>query len=74
LQPRQGNITIDGFDRKTRTLEIKRFSAFLPAQPYVYPNFTARRWMKMVADIYEVPPETRDERMERLIRMFDLAE
>ena len=74
LQPREGNVRLDGLDRRTQDLEIKRFSAYLPSNPHVYPNFTARRWMKMMADIYGVPADVRDERTDQLLRMFDLTE
>jgi len=74
LQPRAGSVRIDGLDRRTQDLKIKRFSAFLPSNPHVYPNFTARRWLRMMADIYGLPEETRDQRVDRLLRMFDLAE
>ena len=71
--PIEGSVTIDGRDRLREHLEIRRFSAWLADQPFVYTHFTARKWLAMVANLYGVAPELRDRQIDELLSLFDLA-
>ncbi|MFC2171687.1 ABC transporter ATP-binding protein [Acidobacteriota bacterium] len=72
--PIEGTITIDGLDRRRDHLAIRRFTAWLADQPFMYSHFTGRAWLEMVADIYGVPAETRDIQIEELLEIFDLKD
>jgi ABC-type multidrug transport system ATPase subunit len=71
--PLEGSLTIDGLDRQRDHLAIRRFTAWLPDQPFLYVHFTARGWLKMVADIYGVEPSRRDGQVDNLLAIFDLV-
>jgi len=71
--PAAGQVRIHGLDRKRDHLAICRFTAWLPDQPYLYPSFTGRGWLRMIADIYDVAEATRDQRITELLSIFDLG-
>src|SRR5437016_4371855 len=57
-----GTIAIDGLDRRRDHLAIRRFTAWLADQPFLYAHFTGRGWLEFVADIYDVELAARDAR------------
>lgn len=71
--PVEGSIVIDGLDRRRDHLAIRRFTAWLADQPYLYPHYRGRRFLEMVADIYAVPVECRNRQIDELFAIFDLS-
>ena len=74
LTPIEGRITIDGLDRRRDHLEIRRFTAWLADQPFLYGHFKGRSWLEMVADIYSIRAAKRDEQIGDLLEIFDLED
>ena len=70
--PLEGSVTIDGLDRQRDHLAIRRFTAWLADQPFLYTHFTARRWLEMVAGIYEIDPARSAAQIDELLAVFDL--
>jgi len=75
LTPTSGTALIDGFDVVKQSLEAKARLGYLDEEPFVHPHLTGREFLDYVADLYRMPRGAqRRERMERLLRLFELAE
>ncbi len=70
--PAEGRVTIDGLDRQRDHLAIRRFTAWLGDMPLLYSQFSPRKWLELVADIYDVPRDTRTRRIRELLAAFRL--
>ena len=74
LTPTSGSALIEGFDVVTDPLRAKARLGYLDEEPFVHPHLTGREFLDYVADLYRMPRGAqRSERMERLLRLFDLA-
>ena len=74
LQPTSGRVRLGGFDLAEQAIEAKRISGFVPDRPFLYEKLTALEFLRFCGDLYEVEPRARDERIERLLALFDLGE
>ena len=74
VAPSSGAAAICGHDVVSHPLEAKAMLGYLDEEPFVHPYLTGREFLDYVADLYRMPrgPE-RQERMERLLGMFELA-
>src|ERR1700680_1252957 len=74
LTPTSGRALIDGFDILVQPLQAKARLGYLDEEPFVHPHLTGREFLNYIADLYRMPrgPE-RQQRMERLLRLFELA-
>ena len=70
LEPTAGEATVAGFDCQDR--EMRRHLGFLPEDSPVYEHMTARSYLHFFADLYGVPDETADERIESTLDRLDL--
>ena len=69
----EGTVTIDGLDRLEDDLAIRRFTAYLPPDPALH-GVSIRENLRIIADAYNVDENVFYERMDSLLRMFDLKE
>ena len=75
LRPTSGAAFIEGIDIAADPLEAKARLGYLDEEPFVHPHLTGREFLNYVADLYRMPRGTeRAERMERLLRLFELAD
>jgi ABC-2 type transport system ATP-binding protein len=74
LLPTSGRIRLGGFDLAEHPIDAKRLSGFVPDRPFLYEKLTGAEMLRFCADLYEVEPQTRDARMEKLLDLFDLTE
>jgi ABC-type multidrug transport system ATPase subunit len=72
-EPTSGEIRIDGLDRKTDDLAIRRFTAYLPPDPALH-SLSIRENIRIFAEAYGVEPAEYRRRMDSLLRMFDLKD
>ena len=70
LEPTSGHATVAGFDSRDR--EMRRHLGFLPEDSPVYEHMTARSYLHFFADLYDVPSELADERIESTLDRLDL--
>lgn len=59
-----GNILIDGISIKEKPMECKKKIAYIPDNPDLYGFLTGAAYLNFIADIYKVPLETRNKRIE----------
>ena len=75
IQPiTEGRISICGYDVKTQPVGAKSLIGFVPDHYALYENLTGREYLNYIADIYEVSKEDRDERINRYVTRFELAD
>lgn len=59
-----GNILIDGISIKEKPMECKKRIAYIPDNPDLYGFLTGAAYLNFIADIYKVPLEIRNKRIE----------
>ncbi len=75
IQPiTSGSIRVCGYDVEKEPIEAKRLIGFVPDQYALYEKLTGREYVNYIADLYEVPNEERQERIEHYVSLFDLKD
>ena len=59
-----GNILIDGISIKEKPMECKKKIAYIPDNPDLYGFLTGAAYLNFIADIYKVPLDIRNKRIE----------
>ncbi|KAA0764307.1 ABC transporter ATP-binding protein [Bacillus sp. SH5-2] len=68
----KGTITINGKDSMKNPMEAKRTFGYVPDSPDMFLRLKGIEYLNFMADMYEVPKEVRQERIESLAKKFDL--
>ena len=74
LQPTAGTAIIAGHDILQEPLKVKAAVGYLAEQPFAYAKLSGREFLRFVAGLYRVDPTLQEERIERLLGLFDLQE
>ena len=69
----EGEITIDGHPMQGDAIEAKRVTAFLPDNPDLYEFLTGVAYLAFIADLYDIPKETREARIKKYADAFELT-
>ncbi|MES5927629.1 ABC transporter ATP-binding protein [Bacillus cereus group sp. MG9] len=68
----KGIITINGKDIMKNPMEAKKTFGYVPDSPDMFLRLKGIEYLNFMADMYEVPKEVRQERIESLAKKFDL--
>jgi ABC-2 type transport system ATP-binding protein len=74
LNPDEGDIFIDGANIRDNPIEAKKKIGYVPDNPNLYERLTGVEYLKFMADIYQVPPDLREERIGHYLEMFELKD
>lgn len=74
LRPTEGTAKIGGFDIQKNPLAAKRILGYIPDTPFLYDKLTGREFLGFMADLYSVPLDGREHRVDDLLRLFDLLD
>lgn len=74
LAPTKGSIHINGFDLEKEDLLAKRSLGYVADNPDMFLRLTGREFIHFLADIYEIPMEGRQERIESLTKRFGVED
>jgi len=55
LQPDEGQVTVDGLDVLTDTLEVQKRIGYLPENAPLYPELSVQAYLKMIANLRQIP-------------------
>jgi ABC-2 type transport system ATP-binding protein len=55
LQPDEGTVEIDGLDVLTHTREVQARLGYLPENAPLYPDLSVQGYLRMIADLREIP-------------------
>ncbi|MFC1537638.1 ABC transporter ATP-binding protein [Gemmatimonadota bacterium] len=73
LQPTAGRITVAGYDLCSQPEEAKKRMGFIPDRPFLYDKLTAGEFLGFMGGLWELPENTIQERMEKLLELFELT-
>lgn len=57
LQPDEGTVTVDGLDVLTQTREVQSRIGYLPETAPLYPELSIQAYLKMIAELRQVPDD-----------------
>ena len=72
LNPDEGDILIDGNSIKTDPIEAKKAIGFVPDSPDMFLRLKGIEYLNFMADVYDVPVETRKQKIEELTKKFEI--
>ncbi len=73
LRPDQGRVNVAGYDIVTHPLEVKRRISFVPDSPEIYDRLTGIEYLTFMADVYRVPQEKRQQRLDHLLEILSMT-
>ncbi|HEY8184002.1 MAG TPA: ATP-binding cassette domain-containing protein [Thermoanaerobaculia bacterium] len=74
LKPTSGNITIDGLDPTRDSIGVRRRFGIVFQDPSLDNELTAVENLELHASLYAIPRAQRQDRIEQLLRLFELWE
>ena len=74
LKPDRGSASVDGADVVDDALQARRRIGTLPHGSGLYPHLTARENIRYYAELYRVPSEQREERVQGVIDDLDIGD
>ena len=74
LQPTSGRAVIDGLDAVTQSLEVQKRIGYLPENAPLYPDLSAQAYLKMIADLRQIPEQEQPRRLAEAIRATGLQD
>ena len=69
-----GKMEIFGYDITKQPIEAKLRIGYVSDNHAVYERLTGREYINYIADLYLVPQEERDQRIEKYVEMFNLTQ
>ncbi|NLX61124.1 MAG: ABC transporter ATP-binding protein [Tissierellia bacterium] len=72
LRPDNGRIYLDNIDVWEDPLKAKSKISFVPDTPQVYDKLKGIEYLNFIADIYGIPADLRQERIEKYLDIFQL--
>jgi ABC-2 type transport system ATP-binding protein len=74
LQPDSGTTTVDGMDVLTHVREVQSLIGYLPENAPLYPELSVQTYLKMIADLRQVPRDQRTARISEAVQAAGLAD
>ena len=74
LRPTSGTATLAGYDIQKQSLQAKAILGLMPDTPQLYEALTGRQFVRMIADLYEVPPKQAENEMDTLLAQLELSD
>lgn len=74
IRPTAGTAAICGYDIQAQAIQAKAITGLMPDTPYLYDTLTGRQYVRFLADLYEIPSQRSEKRMEELLETLDLAD
>ncbi len=74
LQPDSGHVVVDGFDVVSDTLKVQERIGYLPENAPLYPELSVQAYLKLMADLRQVPRNAQPELISRAVRATGLED
>lgn len=74
LKSDSGDILVDGMSIHQEQIKIKSMIGYLPEEPNLYERFKAKDLLRYFAELYGVPKEQIDDRIEELLELVDMSD
>lgn len=72
LRPDSGKVVVCGYAMDRDGRQAKQHIAYVPDQPFLYDKLTGREFIAFARDMYGVPTDVADARLERLTARLDM--
>ncbi|MBX7246901.1 MAG: ABC transporter ATP-binding protein [Candidatus Sumerlaeaceae bacterium] len=72
VRPSSGRTLVAGYDVQQNPVEAKRRIGYIPDHPYLYEKLSGRDFFRFVGDLFGVPRDQQDEKLEYFFKMFSL--
>ena len=73
VQPTAGSINVLGLDVQKDPVSVKRQVGYVPEAPNVYEFLTGIEYLDFIADIYDVPPIEKQQRITEYLKALQLS-
>lgn len=67
-----GEIFVDGLSIKDKPLECKKIISYIPDNPDIYPALTGIQYLNLIADIFKVSKQKREELTKKYAELLEL--
>lgn len=74
LVPDDGHALVAGIDIQKEPIKAKAQFAYVPDTPNLYGKLKAIEYLRFMAQLYHVPADVADKRMEKLLDLFELTD
>lgn len=74
LQPDEGSVAVDGIDVLTHTQEAQARIGYLPENAPIYPELSVQAYLKLMAELRQIPQSEQRERLSDAIHATGLAD
>jgi ABC-2 type transport system ATP-binding protein len=74
LQPDAGQVQVDGLDVLTDTLEVQQRIGYLPENAPLYPEMSVQSYLKMIADLRQIPVSEQPPLLSEAVRATALVD
>jgi ABC-2 type transport system ATP-binding protein len=74
LQPDAGSVTIDGLDVLTETRAVQARIGYLPENAPLYPELSVQSYLRMIADLREIPAVQQVESISQAVYATNLVD
>ncbi|CDQ40745.1 MULTISPECIES: ABC transporter ATP-binding protein [Virgibacillus] len=68
----EGSITLNGYNINHHPIEAKKLFGYVPDQPDMFLRLRGIEYLNFIGDIYEVPEQLRQQRIEKLTKQFQI--
>ena len=72
IKPTSGAAYVNGHDILSEENEVKKATGLLSESPGLYEKLSAHEFLEFMGALYDVPKEVLPERIDRLLKLFDL--
>jgi ABC-2 type transport system ATP-binding protein len=72
LQPTEGTVTIDDLDVLTEAEQVQQRIGYLPENAPLYPELSVQAYLKMIADLRQIPEERQPALLSEAVRATGL--
>jgi ABC-2 type transport system ATP-binding protein len=74
LYPTEGSVAVGGYDLKTQGDDARKLISYVPDQPYLYDKLTGREFLQFTVDLFGMPADKAQERLQAVIELFHLED
>lgn len=74
LKPDEGSIFLENINVWEEPLKAKSQISYVPDTPEIYDKLKGIEYLNFIADMYEIPKDIRQERMEKYLEIFNLKD
>ena len=74
LRPTSGSLAIGGYDVASSPQQAKQITGFIPDRPHLYNKLTAAEFLRFISELYTVPKNEIEPRIETLLSEYKLTE